>query len=124
MAEEWEKRDELERLQQEQQLLLDEERIKRMEYEDKQRQKEEQLKCWLNKVCIKLMSSNVTYLIGAEERLAQLEKEREALDEELKQARQKMILSEGKKDFLEAKLYQYVPVLREGKLFIELIDVD
>lgn len=45
MAEEWEKREELERLQQEQQLLLDEERIKRMEYEDKQRQKEEQLKC-------------------------------------------------------------------------------
>lgn len=51
----------------------------------------------------------------AEERLAQLEKERQALDVELKQAREKIVLSEGKKDFLEAKLYQYAPVLREGK---------
>ncbi|XP_019762017.2 switch-associated protein 70 isoform X1 [Dendroctonus ponderosae] len=95
LAEEWEKRDELERLQCEQKMLLDEERIKRQEYEARQREKEEQLR-------------------NAEQRLAQLEKERHALDDELKQAREKIVLSEGKKDFLEAKLYQYAPVLREG----------
>ncbi|XP_066247430.1 differentially expressed in FDCP 6-like [Euwallacea similis] len=95
LAEEWDKREELERLQKEQQLLLDEERIKRIEYEEKQRMKEEQLR-------------------SAEDKLTQLEKERQALDEELKQARQKIISSEGMKDFLEAKLYQYAPVLREG----------
>ncbi|ENN75968.1 hypothetical protein YQE_07502, partial [Dendroctonus ponderosae] len=93
LAEEWEKRDELERLQCEQKMLLDEERIKRQEYEERQREKEEQLR---------------------KQRLAQLEKERHALDDELKQAREKIVLSEGKKDFLEAKLYQYAPVLREG----------
>lgn len=44
LAEEWEKRDELERLQREQKMLLDEERIKRKEYEERQRKKEEELK--------------------------------------------------------------------------------
>lgn len=44
MAEEWEKREELERLQDEQKMLLDEERVKRQEYEERQRQKEEQLR--------------------------------------------------------------------------------
>lgn len=95
LAEEWEKREELEMLQEEQKLLLEEERGKRQEYEYRQKEKEEQLR-------------------NAEGRLAQLEKERLALDEELKQAREKIVISEGKKDLLEAQLYQYVPVLREG----------
>ncbi|CAG9813416.1 unnamed protein product [Phaedon cochleariae] len=95
LAEEWEKRDELERLQDEQRLLLEEEREKRKEYEERQRQKEEQLR-------------------NAEERLAQLEEERQDLDNQLKTANQKIRFAEDKKELLEAKLYQAIPVLREG----------
>lgn len=45
LAEEWEKREELERLQDEQRFLLHEERQKRKEYEELQTAKEQQLKC-------------------------------------------------------------------------------
>lgn len=43
LREEWEKREELERLQEEQKLLLEQEREKRKEFEIKQREKENQL---------------------------------------------------------------------------------
>lgn len=43
LREEWEKREELERLQDEQKILLEQEREKRMEFEKKQREKEAQL---------------------------------------------------------------------------------
>lgn len=43
LREEWEKREELERLQEEQRLLLEQEREKRKEFEIKQREKEIQL---------------------------------------------------------------------------------
>jgi len=43
LREEWEKREELERLQEEQRLLLEQEREKRKEFEIKQREKENQL---------------------------------------------------------------------------------
>ena len=43
LREEWEKRDELERLQEEQRILLDQEREKRREFEEMQRGKETQL---------------------------------------------------------------------------------
>lgn len=43
LREEWEKREELERLQEEQRVLLEQEREKRKEFEQKQREKELQL---------------------------------------------------------------------------------
>lgn len=43
LREEWEKREELERLQEEHILLLEQEREKRKEFEIKQREKENQL---------------------------------------------------------------------------------
>jgi len=49
LREEWEKREELERLQEEHILLLEQEREKRKEFEIKQREKENQL---LGKICI------------------------------------------------------------------------
>lgn len=48
LAEEWEKREELERLQEEQKLLLEEERVKRKEYEDLQKRKEVELRSMYN----------------------------------------------------------------------------
>lgn len=51
---------------------------------------------------------------GAEERLAQLEKERQDLDKQLKLAHEKIKFSEDRKELLEAKLYQVAPMLREG----------
>jgi len=43
LREEWEKREELERLQEEQRILLEQEREKRIEFERRQREKEAQL---------------------------------------------------------------------------------
>jgi hypothetical protein len=51
---------------------------------------------------------------GAEVRLAQLEKERQALDEQLKLAHNKIRLSEDRRELLEARLYQVAPAFRDG----------
>lgn len=59
MREEWEKREELERLQEEQKLLLEQEREKRKEFEIKQREKENQL---LGKICKIIFLLNVVYI--------------------------------------------------------------
>lgn len=58
MREEWEKREELERLQEEQKLLLEQEREKRKEFEIKQREKENQL---LGKICKIIFLLNFVY---------------------------------------------------------------
>lgn len=50
----------------------------------------------------------------AQVRLAQLEKERQILDEQLNLAHDKIRLSENKRELLEARLTQVAPVLREG----------
>lgn len=55
------------------------------------------------------------FIPGAEERLQQLEKERKILDEQLKHAHNKIRLSEGQKEALEAQLYQVAPNIKEGE---------
>ncbi|XP_014254262.1 switch-associated protein 70-like [Cimex lectularius] len=75
LREEWEKREELERLQEEQRLLLEQERAKRREFEQKQREKEKQLE-------------------EAENRLRELEGERAKLDQELQKARDRIFFVE------------------------------
>lgn len=62
MREEWEKREELERLQEEQKLLLEQEREKRKEFEIKQREKENQLLGKVDKIIVLL---NVIYIYKA-----------------------------------------------------------
>ena len=46
--------------------------------------------------------------------MVQLERERQALDHQLKLAHDKIKLSEDSRELLEAKLYQVAPTLREG----------
>jgi switch-associated protein 70 len=93
LAEEWEKREELEQLQAEQRTMLEMERQKRMEFENVQRDKEQQL-------------------IDAEKMLKHLEEERQKLDIELQQARQKIQMSEDTKGMFEARLSSLSPVMR------------
>lgn len=50
----------------------------------------------------------------AQLRLKQLENERQVLDEQLKIAHNKILMSENKRELLEARLTQVAPVLREG----------
>ncbi|KAI5697265.1 hypothetical protein M8J75_007670 [Diaphorina citri] len=64
LREEWEKREELERLQSEQKALLEQERRKREEFERKQKEKEAQL-------------------LEAQQALREVEAERQRLDKEL-----------------------------------------
>lgn len=52
--------------------------------------------------------------LDAEQRLVQLEKEREGLDEQLRLAHDKIRCSEDRKEVLEARLYQVAPNLRDG----------
>lgn len=51
-------------------------------------------------------------ILGAEQRLIQLELERQALDEQLKLAQNKAKTSEDMKELLEARLYQVSPQIR------------
>ncbi|RXG62028.1 hypothetical protein Avbf_03074 [Armadillidium vulgare] len=85
LREEWEKREELEALQKEQNLLLEEERKKREAFEALQLEKETQLQ-------------------EAQNRLRKLELERQKLDRELRGAREKIVMSERGKELLEARM--------------------
>lgn len=58
------------------------------------------------------ISFNVVF-IEAEERLQQLNKEKQVLDQQLKVAHDKVKMSEDQKAILEARLLQVVPI-REG----------
>ncbi|CAH0390572.1 unnamed protein product [Bemisia tabaci] len=93
LREEWEKREELERLQEEQRLLLEQERQKRREFEQKQREKETQLQ-------------------EAEMRLRELELERQRLDLELSRAQQKISLSEKSVASIEATYKSINPQIK------------
>ena len=85
LCEEWEKREQLERLQQEQQELLESEKLKRLEFEQKQRENEQQLQ-------------------DAEYRLQQLEAEKESLDLELNAAHEKVRRAEGAQLLLKSQI--------------------
>lgn len=111
LAEEWEKREELEKLQEEQRVLLEEERGKLKEYQHLQKEKERQLQGNSGRIAFRFSGF---WVAEAERRLEQLEGERKALDEQLKTAHDKIILSENKREILEARLTQVAPILREG----------
>ncbi|VVC91266.1 unnamed protein product [Leptidea sinapis] len=92
LAEEWERREELERLQEEQNRMLEEERFKRMQFEMLQAEKEAQYR-------------------EAERRLKELEQEKQKLDAELKAAQEKIYTTEH----TAQALHDLNPVLRNGE---------
>ncbi|KAI5719051.1 hypothetical protein M8J76_004276 [Diaphorina citri] len=92
LREEWEKREELERLQSEQKALLEQERRKREEFERKQKEKEAQL-------------------LEAQQALREVEAERQRLDKEL-QFNKRTQQTDVESKHNEAALHSQVKVRR------------
>lgn len=99
----------MERLQQEQQELLELEKLKRMEFELKQQNNERQLRgshAYIPKpyiIPLTLLNINVI-LSDAEERLHQLESDKQNLDAELQVAHEKVKRAEEAQIILETQL--------------------
>lgn len=111
LAEEWEKREELERLQEEQQNMLATETLKRKQFENLQKAKESELKGKKKQYYYKKFDRDITIqqnifiqFTEAEDRIRQIEKKRQLLDEELRLARNKIRHSEESQQILEEKL--------------------
>lgn len=113
LKEEWERREQLEKLQQEQQELLESERLKRLEFERKQQENEDKLRGNLLR-CKDIIDAVIFYhFTEATARLEQLESEKTSLDTELQTVREKVRRAEGAQILLEAQIVVTRP-LRGG----------
>lgn len=119
LAEEWERREELERLQEEQNKMLEEERLKRQQFEMLQAEKEAQYKgmqlshfLWLLILKSEVLADGYKFVLNvsfaflteAEKRLKELEEEKQRLDAELKAAQHKISKTEHTAHALQVQL--------------------